>query len=652
MQNRDDLDKLYSVISTKLFQLDNEEFVKYFDKFYYSGVNSFYQKNMSQTKIFDVEWVSTVESYFPSLDRITKNPRSALRYEQEVVDVERAKKINSTSVRHLASHTHLIKDIDKEQNVIPKKILTINAEQEFNIYENRFIATLINRLFLFVRNRYLIIKENVESYQKDHVYTESKFDIDNVNVEMKIDLTVKKDLDNKEINEDNYALLERVEKLEQLVEALRNNQFMQMLKKVTPVRPPIMKTNIILKNPDFKNAYNLWLFLDKYSTLAYDIDVQEKNIEFTKDFEKQIKDLTLINFATILGNQSIRNELFNIGNVDTDYKKKRNKYLKENAKDFVDNPKTLQLEDTTLNEYFLNKYKELFKQSTEEIKEEKGYDNDEALKRALKKTTEIVNSLYEAIFKFEEEQNIFNYLVTEKNLAKEYEKKKYQLKFAKVIREIKEVDYNNSLRKEKKLLKEMEQLNKQIIKQKQNEIDKAKSDKTIAKLTNQINNKKQENETLKLRLEALNNNKELLDYEKDAVNELRTMASNQIKLEVNKYKEERKKQLEAKKQALFNELNALNQDTKDLKKLISESKKKRDKEFKNIKKDILNEYDNVKNMEQTLFENTYVSQEMDEINDLKHLIEETKEQQKIDLQLEKERIAIEKVKAYEASLKG
>ena len=43
---------------------------------------------------------------------------------------------------------------------------------------------------------------------------------------------------------------------------------------------------------------------------------------------------------------------------------------------------------------------------------------------------------------------------------------------------------------------------------------------------------------------------------------------------------------------------------------------------------------------------------MDEINDLKHLIEETKEQQKIDLQLEKERIAIEKVKAYEASLKG
>ena len=434
MQNRDDLDKLYSVISTKLFQLDNEEFVKYFDKFYYSGVNSFYQKNMSQTKIFDVEWVSTVESYFPSLDRITKNPRSALRYEQEVVDVERAKKINSTSVRHLASHTHLIKDIDKEQNVIPKKILTINAEQEFNIYENRFIATLINRLFLFVRNRYLIIKENVESYQKDHVYSESKFDIDNVNVEMKIDLTVKKDLDNKEINEDNYALLERVEKLEQLVEALRNNQFMQMLKKVTPVRPPIMKTNIILKNPDFKNAYNLWLFLDKYSTLAYDIDVQEKNIEFTKDFEKQIKDLTLINFVTILGNQSMRNELFNIGNVDTDYKKKRNKYLKENAKDFVDNPKTLQLEDTTLNEYFLNKYKELFKQSTEEIKEEKGYDNDEALKRALKKTTEIVNSLYEAIFKFEEEQNIFNYLVTDKNLEKEYEKKKYQLKFAKVIR--------------------------------------------------------------------------------------------------------------------------------------------------------------------------------------------------------------------------
>lgn len=651
MNNRDDLDQLYSVISTKLFQLENEDFVKYFDKFYYSGTNNFYQKNMSEKKIFDVEWVSTVESYFPSLDRIIKNPRSSIRYDQEVVDVERAKKINSSSVRHLASHTHLIKDIDKEDNVIPKKILTTNSEQEFIIYENRFIATLINRLFLFVRNRYLIIKENVESFQKDHVYTESNFNLDDVNVEMKIDLTVKKDLDDKEINEENYALLERVEKLEQMVEALRNCQFMQLLRKASPVRPPIMKTNIILKNPDFKNAYNLWLFLDKYSTLAYDVDVNEKNIEFTPDFEKQLKDLTLINFATILGNQSMRNELFNINNSDNSYKKKRNKYLKENAKDFIDNPKTLQLEDTTLNEYFLNKYKELLKQSTDEIKEEKGYDNDEALKRALKKTTEIVNSLYESIFKFEEEQNIFNYLITEKNLSKEYEKKKYQLKFAKVIREIKEVDYNNSFRQEKKLLKEMEQLNKKIIKQKQEEIAKSKSDKTIAKLTTQVNNKKQENALLKSRLEELENNKVLLDYEKDAINELRNLTSNQVKEELIKYKEERKKQLEAEKQALIKELEALNQETKDTKKQITEANKKREKEFKVIKNNVVKECINQGNLEKELFENTYVVQEQNEIASLKQEIEEKKKQQEIDIQLEKERIAIEKVKAYEATLK-
>lgn len=651
MNNRDDLDQLYSVISTKLFQLENEDFVKYFDKFYYSGTNNFYQKNMSEKKIFDVEWVSTVESYFPSLDRIIKNPRSSLRYDQEVVDVERAKKIDSSSVRHLASHTHLIKDIDKQENVIPKKILTTNAEQEYIIYENRFIATLINRLFLFVRNRYLIIKENVESFQKDHVYTESNFELEDVSVEMKIDLMVKKDLDNKEINEENYALLERVEKLEQMVEALRNSQFMQLLRKASPVRPPIMKTNIILKSPDFKNAYNLWLFLDKYSTLAYDVDVEEKNIEFTPDFEKQLKDLTLINFATILGNQSMRNELFNINDNDNSYKKKRSKYLKENAKDFVDNPKTLQLEDTTLNEYFLNKYKELLKQSTDEIKEEKGYDNDEALKRALKKTTEIVNSLYESIFKFEEEQNIFNYLVTEKNLSKEYDKKKYQLKFAKVIREIKEVDYNNSFRQEKKLLKEMEQLNKKIIKQKQEEINKAKSDKTIAKLTTQVNNKKQENEVLKARLEELENNKILLDYEKDAITELRNLTSNQVKEELIKYKEERKKQLEAEKQALIQELAALNQETKDTKKQITEAKKKRDKEFKVIKNNVINECVEQGKLEKELFENTYVIQEQNEIASLKQEIEAKKKQQEIDLQLEKERIAIKKVKAYEASLK-
>lgn len=651
MFNRDDLDRLYSEISGKLFALDNHEFINYFDKFYYSGTNSFYQKNISETKIFDSDWISTVESYFPSIDRITKNPRSNLKYDEEIVDVERAKKTNSTSIRHLASHTHLIKEIDKDNNVVPKKVLTINAEQDYNIYENRFIATLINRLFLFVRNRYLVIKDNVESFQKDHIFTESKFAMEEVNVEMKIDLTVTKDLDNKEINEENYLLLQRVEKLEKLVESLRGCQFMVMMRKSTPVRPPIMKTNIILKNPDFKNAYNLWLFLDRYSTLGFDVYVNEKNISFTDGFEKQIKDLMLVNFATFLGNQSVRKELFNINNSEIDYKKKQSKYLKQDVKDLVDNPKKIQLEDTTLNEYFLNKYKELFNKSVEEVKAEKGVDNDEALKRALKKTTEIVNSLYDSIFKFQEEQNIFDYLITEKNVNKEYEKKKYQLKFAKVIREIKEVDYNNSFRQEKKLLKEIEQLNKKIIKQKQNDIQKTKSDKTKERLETQIENKKKEILVLQESLENITNNKELLEYEKNAIEDLRNSVLNQVKSELAIYKEKVKKQLEAEKEALIDEFVNLKYDLKQINEALEVAKNNRHKEFITYKNDLKKKLLNGKKLTKELYNNTFVEQEKQEINDLKNVLSVAQEINEEEIQFEKEQIAIEKVKAYEQRLK-
>ena len=85
MNERDDLDRLFKEIDATLFKYNDLEFVKYFDAVYNKGKNKVYQKNMSETKIFDMDWIKTIESYFPSLDRITKNPRSNLKYEEDVV---------------------------------------------------------------------------------------------------------------------------------------------------------------------------------------------------------------------------------------------------------------------------------------------------------------------------------------------------------------------------------------------------------------------------------------------------------------------------------------------------------------------------------------------------------------------------------------
>ena len=126
---------------------ENNPFGKFLLSEVGKGKNSVVSKILQESKIFDATWVDTLESYFPSLDRIVRNPRSSIMNVTEVVAAERAKKITSESVRHLAAHTEYIREVNEVKNeVTPSKILTTFREQDMGIYENRFIKTLINRL--------------------------------------------------------------------------------------------------------------------------------------------------------------------------------------------------------------------------------------------------------------------------------------------------------------------------------------------------------------------------------------------------------------------------------------------------------------------------------------------------------------------------
>ena len=131
----DDVTKYSQKLDYALFNLNNEDFYKYFENAFLNGDRTLYQKNISEAKTFDDTWIKTVESYFPSLDKITREPKSILRYDEDIVAVERAKKTSAKSVRHLASHTENIRDIDENNYVTPKKVLIEIPEQEYAIYE-------------------------------------------------------------------------------------------------------------------------------------------------------------------------------------------------------------------------------------------------------------------------------------------------------------------------------------------------------------------------------------------------------------------------------------------------------------------------------------------------------------------------------------
>lgn len=547
-----------------------------------SGENEMYQKSITEIKAFHEDWIQTIESFFPSLNKIIKDPKSGLRYEQEVVAIEKAKKTNSDSVRHLAANTHLIKEM-RGGDVIPKRILTTQAEIEYAIYENRFIKTLVDRLFDFVNRRHDLVKKNVDSFNKKHFDLRSKFQIQDSEVDMHVNFQVKEDLADENINKMNNELLGRIHNLLKLVNGLKLTPFIQDLKNATPVKPPIMQTSILLKNIDYKNCYTLWLYLDKYHTLDFDLDVKEQNLTFDRFYTKNIYQLALQTFTTVYANQKALEDHYQYLDIQ-EYQKRSPKILKKRMEELVESDPSMNVEDVAINQYYLEQQKKQFKKSLDQnIEESSSFEI--ALKRALRETIEISNALYKSYFDLEDTMDddyIFKLLVKE-DKEEELLKLKEKLRVSRIIREVKEVDYNNSIRLEKRLMKDIDQLDKEFIKENKRKIkEDAKRAGIEEKIKLERQNLKKNQQELSKYLKFVSDTKQTLTSEHQAITQKINETRKQIKAEEKRLLDEEKK----KAQLIYNqELKKIRDKQKAERKRMEEKlKKQRKLEEERLKK--------------------------------------------------------------------
>ena len=392
----EDLNAYYSQVSDAIDFVEKESaFSKLFYDSYLAGNRSVYQKDIVETKIFDEEWIKTLESYFPAIERIMNNPRSNLKYEEEIVVVEKARKVNSLSVKHLASHTQLLKNVKQNGDVVPKKILTTYSEQDYAIYENRFVKTLVDRLYIFISNRYNVIKENVESFNKNHLNIKSDFGINNTEVSLNVDVVVKKSILDKDAQR-NAELLKRVDYLNKMALSFKNSPLYREIHNAPKVNPPIMKTNIIMKNVDFNGCYMLWLFLDKYNALLFDLQVKEKSTKLTPEVEEGFNRIAMLAYLSAENNNPKLKQEFE----EKKLLKKSTKRVNSHIDDLTERPDLLNVEDNTINEYYLNQYKNLFKKSYNDYKKNSSSDLV-ALKQAIRQFNNLSNTLYENMFELE-----------------------------------------------------------------------------------------------------------------------------------------------------------------------------------------------------------------------------------------------------------
>ncbi len=236
--------------------------------------------------VSDTSWIDMVEECIPYLDNIIRNPRRFIVQEENIVPIEKAKVVTEESIRHLAQHTSMIQEVQEDGTVIPLKLLNVYREETVDLYENRFIKSLVDNLYTFVNN-----KLN-ESDQRSYAKVESTVSYSGLRkkkgeeVEVNLQLKSKKDTEI-DASKDGHSLEERISHIKDIVSAFRGSTFIKSLKESSPVRSPIRKTNVILKEQNFIKALELWEYLEKNNIKP--ITSIDKRTEIVKDADIKTK---------------------------------------------------------------------------------------------------------------------------------------------------------------------------------------------------------------------------------------------------------------------------------------------------------------------------------------------------------------------------
>ncbi|WP_405355284.1 hypothetical protein [Ruminococcus sp.] len=228
-------------------------------------------------KVIDMDWVIAIEETLPYIQKAIDEQRRFIKQVENVVRIEKAKKIGTDSVKHLAQHTSFIAKVE-DGKVTPNKILTVEREESFAIYENRVLLTLIHKALMFVDDKYSKMKDvpndsyNNITMNRHLELNQQKLDF-SVNYVNENHETMVDDLDVEDI--ESLSDFDRIRRIRQGLNECLATPLMKEIAKEPQVRPPLTQTNLLKKNPNFKKAVELWNFLDTYKKQGFEIVGEE-----------------------------------------------------------------------------------------------------------------------------------------------------------------------------------------------------------------------------------------------------------------------------------------------------------------------------------------------------------------------------------------
>lgn len=284
----DTINELYSKYTEGVeYALEDDRYFQYLFEMIQAGDNTLEQKNRILHKVVDERWLTVVEEGIEAIFNIVDKPRRFITTSEEVVPVALAKKITADSVRHLSQNTQFI-TTNEAGEIMPTRILNVTTEESYDLYENRFVYHLIQRLFAFVDKRTDVIFWSTGDETCNVMRMESKVDDAYEEISYKVEMTIKNRQSLVENDNDNMDIFKRIDRVRRMSRTLRSSSFCEIMNGCAKVHSPIQRTNLMMKDPDYRKCYQLWQFIEGYDEVGYSIEEQDSTLQFDEEYLLQM----------------------------------------------------------------------------------------------------------------------------------------------------------------------------------------------------------------------------------------------------------------------------------------------------------------------------------------------------------------------------
>lgn len=224
------------------------------------GKDSIFGK--TNEKVIDMDWVIAIEETLPYIQKAIEEQRRFIKQAENVVRIKKA-----------------------------KKILTVEREEGFAIYENRVLLTLIHKALMFVDDKYSKMKD-VPNDSYNNITMNRHLELN----QQKLDFSVNYVNENHESLAENLDVedieslsdFDRIRRIRQGLNECLATPLMKEIAKEPQVKPPLTQTNLLKENPNFKKAVELWNFLDTYKKQGFELVGEEYNGKMTDENKEDV----------------------------------------------------------------------------------------------------------------------------------------------------------------------------------------------------------------------------------------------------------------------------------------------------------------------------------------------------------------------------